>query len=75
MANCQVGLGAVVFEVLIPFVVLANFDLIDKLGVGVLPSIPVEHLLSALLAALFASFRSRAAVARKNSGQAEAAVP
>jgi hypothetical protein len=41
-------------------VVLANFDVVDKLGVAV--RIPFGHLLSALLAALFASFRSRAAL-------------
>jgi hypothetical protein len=45
-------------------VVLANSDLIDKLGVVVFPSILLRfgHLLSAFLTALLASFRSRAAL-------------
>jgi hypothetical protein len=43
-------------------VVLAKPDLIDSLGVAVYPSIPVGHLLSGLLAAVFACFRSRAAL-------------
>src|SRR5262249_57140422 len=41
---------------------LAIFDLIDKLGVAVFPSHPFGCLLSAFLAALFASFRVRAAL-------------
>ena len=43
-------------------VVLANFDLIDKLGVVVPLRFPAAHLLSALWAAVFAPFRSRAAL-------------
>jgi hypothetical protein len=43
-------------------VVLANSDLIDRLEVAVFPSIPFGHLLSALLTAFFAAFRSRAAL-------------
>ena len=45
-----------------PTVVLANLDLIDKLGVAVFLRIPFGHLLPALLGALFASVRSRAAL-------------
>jgi len=43
-------------------VALAIFDLIDKLGVAVFPSHPFGYLLSAFLAALFASFRIRTAL-------------
>ena len=43
-------------------VVLANADLIDKLGVVVFLRFSFGHLLSAFLTALFASFRSRAAL-------------
>jgi hypothetical protein len=46
----------------IPLVVLANSDQIDKLGVAVPPSIPLKHLLAALWVAVFASFRSLAAL-------------
>ena len=45
-----------------PTVVLANPDLIGKLGVAVPRRFPAGHLLSALSAAVFASFRSRAAL-------------
>lgn len=40
----------------------ANSDLADKLGVVVFASIPCGHLFSPLVASLFASFRSRAAL-------------
>ena len=42
--------------------VLANSDLIDKLGVVVFPSIPLRAPIVRFLNALFASFRSRAAL-------------
>ena len=43
-------------------VVLKNLDLTDELGVAFFLRFPFGHLLSALLAAVFASFRSRAAL-------------
>jgi hypothetical protein len=43
-------------------VVLVNLDVIDKLRIVILPSVSARAIISALLATLFTSFRSRTAL-------------